>query len=66
VCSSCRRPVKIKDPTNSDRRFWLKLFSDEEIVELAFWIFNQQGDVEVVRGWRTLLLPEKAEVSTAA
>ena len=65
TCSLCRYPARVKPITNSDRRFWLKTFSDEEIIEIAFWMFNREGDIEAVRTWRAALYPDKEVVLVA-
>lgn len=55
LCRLCRSPAKLKEPTDSDRRFWLKQFTDEEIIDMAFWVFGEEGDLQNVRAWRELL-----------
>ena len=61
-CNLCRHPGKRKAPDDSDRRFWLKHFSDKEILEMAEGIFGDEpeakGDPGTVRAWRSLLLPD--------
>lgn len=64
VCSLCRHPAKVKPPTDSDRRYWLKLFSDSDIVALAFFVFGEEGDVRVCRAWREHLLPEAEDLES--
>jgi hypothetical protein len=56
-CNLCRHPDKVKPPDDSDRRFWLKQFSDKEILDIALGIFDQEGSLESVREWRENLLP---------
>jgi hypothetical protein len=58
VCNLCRHPTKKQPPSDSDRRFWLNIFLDEEIIEIAFWLFGKQGDIECVREWREILFPD--------
>lgn len=58
TCNLCRSQNKYKPPDDSDRRFWLKLFSDREIVDIVFGLFEEEGSLESVREWRARLLPE--------
>lgn len=62
VCSLCRHPAKVNPPTDSDRRYWLRIFSDEEIVQIAYFIFGQEGDPCVAHSWREALLPESLDL----
>jgi hypothetical protein len=55
-CPLCRRPQRRQPPTDSDRRFWLRAFSDDEIIDIVLGMFDQRGDIEVVRAWRSLLM----------
>lgn len=57
-CNLCRSSAKYAPPSDSDRRYWLKIFSDVEIVTLATAIWDSPGDVEVVHAWREQLLNE--------
>ena len=60
-CNLCRSKPSRKPPDDTDRRFWLKLFSDREILEIAFAVFEEEGDAETVLTWRQELLPKSVE-----
>ena len=62
TCNLCRHPSQYRPPTDSDRRFWLKSFTDREIVDLAFAIFDEIVDAENVHSWRERLCPEDHEI----
>jgi hypothetical protein len=56
TCNLCRSPKKYKPPDDGDRRFWLKKFTDKEILDLAFGVFQEEGSLECIRAWRSRLL----------
>jgi hypothetical protein len=43
-------------PDDDDRRFWLQAFSDEELAEMAWFMFRHRPDREHIRGERERLL----------
>ena len=54
-CRSCRHPQPERPrPDDMDRIYWLACFTDDEIAELAYFIFGG-GDVEAVAAWRARL-----------
>jgi hypothetical protein len=58
----CRNPSKRAPVDDTDRRFWLKLFSDRAIAEMAINIAgedeeNMAAALAEVRAWRDFLLP---------
>jgi hypothetical protein len=59
TCNLCRHPDKHQPPEDKDRRFWLERFSDEEILHLAFGIFEEEGSLETIHLWRLHLGPEQ-------
>ena len=56
TCRDCRYGIKVGEPGNRERRWALRHFSDEEIVELAEAMWYGHGSVERVSTWRTHLL----------
>ena len=58
----CRNERSRKPPEDKDRRFWLQRFSDEEILRMVFGIFEEEGDIEMVRYWRSVLCPNQKSV----
>lgn len=59
TCNLCRFPTRKYNPTDGDRRFWLERFTDDEIIDMCFGIFEEVGDCEIVASWRELLLPKE-------
>lgn len=62
----CRNPSKRSPVDDTDRRFWLKRFSDQTIAEMAINISgvteeNMAAAIEEVRSWRSFLLPNSRE-----
>jgi hypothetical protein len=54
-CSNERRSRKPRSlPSDSERRFWLTRFSDEEILEMALALFGA-GSLASIRSWRARL-----------
>ena len=55
LCKRCRTP---RPPTDSDRRYWLRRFSDEDIVLLAwaFWQEEREDGVEHCHEFRLALI----------
>ena len=62
TCDMCRNERSRKPPEDKDRRFWLQRFSDEEILRMVFGIFEEEGDIEMVRYWRSVLCPNQKSV----
>lgn len=54
LCNLCRFPARRIPPTNTERRFWLKRFSNEEIVMMAEALFGG-CDRANVEAWRIRL-----------
>lgn len=54
LCPQCRTP-KPKPPTDSDRRYWLRRFSDDEIILFAWAFWKEDGDVGYCHELRVLL-----------
>ena len=53
-------------PDDMDRIYWLACFTDDEIAELAYFIFGG-GDVEAVAVWRARLTRwEKSKAGVGA
>lgn len=68
TCMLCRNPSKRRAPDDSDRRFWLKRFSDLEIAEMAINIDGAADDIfeaalAEVRNWRSCLLERNGKVA---
>ena len=51
----CRHPAKHEPPTDSDRRFWLRKFSDVELRDMAYALGVEHASVENVTNWRQRL-----------
>jgi hypothetical protein len=64
LCKLCRTP-RPKPPTDSDRRYWLERFSDEDIVLLAwaFWKEERDDGLEYCHEFRLTLLGKDALVA---
>jgi hypothetical protein len=58
LCVACRHPGKHLPPGDSDRRFWLERFSDEEIVLMVEAMTDRKADLDRIRWWRKELNPK--------
>lgn len=54
LCNLCRFPARILPPTNTERRFWLRRFKDEELIDMAEAIFGG-CDPASIAAWRVRL-----------
>jgi hypothetical protein len=62
TCKLCRNRSDAR-PTNRDFLFWLEIFSDEEIVEIAEAIHGGEGDEATCHAFREALLERGAMVA---
>ena len=65
TCMLCRNPSKRGAVDDSDRRFWLKKFSDQAICEMAMGISNASEEhfeiaLAEIRSWRSFLFPSQS------
>jgi len=51
----CRFPARLLHPTNTERRFWLDRFSDDEIAEMAAAVFGAPADLARIASERRRL-----------
>jgi hypothetical protein len=56
-------PPKIPPVTDIERRFWLKILTDDEIAATASAIWGYQANPEVIHRWRETLLPSQETVA---
>lgn len=54
LCNLCRFPARSLPPTNTERRWWLRNYSDEEIASMAEAIFGG-ADRANIYAWRLRL-----------
>lgn len=54
LCNLCRFPARRLPPTDRERRFWLKRFSDDEISMMATALFGS-SDLLNIKAWRERL-----------
>lgn len=55
LCNLCRFPARRIPPTNSDRRFWLRNYSDDEIALMAEAISDGVASRAEISAWRIKL-----------
>lgn len=55
LCNLCRFPARRLPPTNTERRYWLRRFSDDQIVEMAESCFGGTADRANIYAWRLRL-----------
>lgn len=59
LCNLCRFPSRKIPPTDTDRRFWLRRYSDEDIAQMAEAITGRMADRASIYLWRTRLKIEE-------
>jgi hypothetical protein len=57
LCKLCRTP-KPKPPTDGDRRYWLRRFTDDDILLFAWAFWKEDGDADHCHAARMTLLRE--------
>ncbi len=55
LCVACRNPSKHDPPSDTDRRYWLERFSDQEIVRMTEAMCDQKADLANIQRWRKQL-----------
>jgi hypothetical protein len=55
LCNLCRFPARKLPPTNVERRWWLELYTDEEIGIMAEAMFGGNCDHANIYAWRLRL-----------
>jgi hypothetical protein len=55
LCNLCRFPARRLPPTNTERRYWLRRFTDDEIAEMAEALFGAPADKANIYAWRQRL-----------
>lgn len=55
LCNLCRFPPRKLAITNTERRFWLRRYTDEEIALMAESISNGIANRMEIRSWRVRL-----------
>lgn len=55
LCNLCRFPARKLAITDTERRFWLRHYSDEEIALMAEAISGKQADRSEIAAWRVRL-----------
>lgn len=59
LCNLCRFPARRLPPTNAERRFWLRRYTDEQIAQMAEAVFGGESDHANIYAWRLRLKIEE-------